>query len=215
MSEQQIYLLLTDTGSMLTRTIKLFTRKKYNHISLAFDAVLEDTFSFGRKKADNPFIGGFIHEDVTSDFYSQAKCAVYSLSVSEEQAAVMRGYVSLFEKDKEKYHYNFLGLVPALFNKAWNRENHYFCSHFVSAVLVEGDVLQSDKPVTLMRPADILEALPFALVYEGILCQFNELSMNADEQGLVYEAEMIIESVGPGSAEHCFPENFSPVPLLR
>ena len=54
MSEQEIYLLLTDTGSILTRTIKLFTRKKYNHISLAFDAVLEDTFSFGRKKANNP-----------------------------------------------------------------------------------------------------------------------------------------------------------------
>lgn len=55
MSEQEIYLLLTDTGSILTRTIKLFTRKKYNHISLAFDAVLEDTFSFGRKKANNHF----------------------------------------------------------------------------------------------------------------------------------------------------------------
>ena len=27
MSEQEIYLLLTDTGSILTRTIKLFTRK--------------------------------------------------------------------------------------------------------------------------------------------------------------------------------------------
>ena len=106
MSEQEIYLLLTDTGSILTRTIKLFTRKKYNHISLAFDAVLEDTFSFGRKKANNPFIGGFIHEDVTSDFYSRAKCAVYALTVSEEQAKVMRAYVSSFEKDKEKYRYN-------------------------------------------------------------------------------------------------------------
>jgi len=41
---------------------------------------------------------------------------VYALTVSEEQAKVMRAYVSSFEKDKEKYRYNLLGLVPALFN---------------------------------------------------------------------------------------------------
>ena len=152
MSEQEIYLLLTDTGSILTRTIKLFTRKKYNHISLAFDAVLEDTFSFGRKKANNPFIGGFIHEDVTSDFYSRAKCAVYALKVSEEQAKVMRAYVSSFEKDKEKYRYNLLGLVPALFNKEWERKNYYFCSHFVSSVLVKGGVMQSESITLFWSP---------------------------------------------------------------
>jgi hypothetical protein len=214
MSDQKIYLLLTDTGSMLTRTIKLFTRKKYNHVSLAFDAELADTFSFGRKKANNPFIGGFIHEDVTSDFYSQAKCAVYSLTVSEEQAAVMRGYVSSFEKDKEKYHYNLLGLLPALFNKVWDRENYFFCSHFVSTVLVEGNVLQANKPVALMRPADVLEALPFVPLYEGVLCHFNELSMSAVGQDLVFEAEMMIESIDSDGADLRFPDNFSPVPVL-
>lgn len=214
MSDQKIYLLLTDTGSMLTRTIKLFTRKKYNHVSLAFDAELADTFSFGRKKANNPFIGGFIHEDVTSDFYSRAKCAVYELTVSEKQAAVMRGYVSSFEKDKEKYHYNLLGLLPALFNKVWDRENYYFCSHFISTVLVEGDVLQANKPVALMRPTDVLEALPFVPLYEGVLYHFNELSTSASAQGLAYEAESIIESIDSDSADLYFPDNFSPVPIL-
>lgn len=200
MSDQKIYLLLTDTGSMLTRTIKLFTRQKYNHVSLAFDPALAETFSFGRKKADNPFIGGFIHEDVTSDFYSQAKCAVYALTVSEEQAKAMRGLVSSFEKEKDKYHYNLIGLLPAFFNKEWNRENYYFCSHFVSTVLLEGGVLQSNKPVTLMRPADVLEALPFEPLYEGILCHFNEVTM--------------IAAVDVESEDHSFPENFSPVPVL-
>jgi len=214
MSDQKIYLLLTDTGSMLTRIIKLFTRKKYNHVSLAFDAELADTFSFGRKKANNPFIGGFIHEDVTSDFYSQAKCAVYSLAVSEEQAAVMKGYVSSFENDKEKYHYNLLGLLPALFDKVWDRENYFFCSHFVSTVLVEGDVLQANKPVALMRPTDVLEALPFVPMYEGVLCHFNELSMSVVEQGLAFEAEMMIESIDSNGADLRFPDNFSPVPVL-
>lgn len=214
MSDQKIYLLLTDTGSILTRIIKLFTRKKYNHVSLAFDAELADTFSFGRKKANNPFIGGFIQEDVTSAFYSRAKCAVYALTVSEEQAVVMRAYVSSFEKDKEKYHYNLLGLLPALFNKEWNRKNYYFCSHFISTVLVEGDVLQANKPVALMRPTDVLEALPFVPLYEGILCHFNELTLSEGEHCLAYETEMIIDSIDLDNADLCFPENFSPVPVL-
>lgn len=58
MSDQKIYLLLTDTGSMLTRMRQTVYEEKYNHVSLAFDAELADTFSFGRKKANNPFIGG-------------------------------------------------------------------------------------------------------------------------------------------------------------
>lgn len=214
MSDQKVYLLLTDTGSVLTRIIKLFTQKKYNHVSLAFDEALADTFSFGRKKANNPFIGGFIHEDVTSDFYSQSKCAVYSLTVSEEQAAVMRGYVASFEKDSEKYHYNLMGLLPALFNMEWDRKNYYFCSHFVSTVLAEGKVLQANKPLTLMRPTDILEALPFVLLYEGKLFQFNELSMSAVEQGPIIEAEKMIASLEMDSADLLFPDNFLPVPVL-
>ena len=187
--------------------------KKYNHVSLAFDAALADTFSFGRKKANNPFIGGFIHEDVTSDFYSQAKCAVYALAVSEEQTAVMRGYVASFEKDKEKYHYNLLGLLPALFNQEWDRENYYFCSHFVSAVLVEGDVLQSDKPVTLMRPTDVLEALPFVPLYEGKLCHFNELSIGGGRKEASYEAQLLINPLDLDSADHGFPENLLSFPV--
>ena len=154
MSDQKIYLLLTDTGSMLTRTIKLFTRKKYNHVSLAFDAELADTFSFGRKKANNPFIGGFIHEDVTSDFYSRAKCAVYELTVSEKQAAVMRGYVSSFEKDKEKYHYNLLGLLPALFNKVWDRENYYLS--FGYSLVLKGDEADSPSVIRVVGQASAL-----------------------------------------------------------
>lgn len=64
----------------------------------------------------------------------------------------MRAYVSSFEKDKEKYRYNLLGLVPALFNKEWERKNYYFCSHFVSSVLVKGGVMQSESITLFWSP---------------------------------------------------------------
>jgi hypothetical protein len=59
-----------------------------------------------------------------------------------------------------------------------------------------------------------LEALPFVPLYEGVLCHFNELSMSAVEQVLVFEAEMMIESIDSDGADLRFPDNFSPVPVL-
>ena len=72
--------------------------------------------------------------------------------------------------------------------------------------------MQSNKPLTLMRPMDVLEALPCIPIYEGVLSQFNELSMAADQQELVSEMKMTLD---PDTAELYFPENFSPVPLFR
>ena len=96
----------------------------------------------------------------------------------------------------------------------WDRKNYYFCSHFVSTDLAEGKVLQANKPLTLMRPTDILEALPFVLLYECKLFQFNELSMSAVEQGPIIEAEKMIASLEMDSADLLFPDNFLPVPVL-
>ena len=75
-------------------------------------------------------------------------------------------------------------------------------------------MLQANKPVALMRPTDVLEALPFVPLYEGVLYHFNELSTSASAQGLAYEAENIIESIDSDSADLYFPDNFSPVPIL-
>ena len=53
--QRKIYLLLTDTGTMFTRMIKLFTQEPLNHASLAFDDNLVEVYSFGRKKYEKPF----------------------------------------------------------------------------------------------------------------------------------------------------------------
>ncbi|MDF2789985.1 MAG: hypothetical protein K0S80_3083 [Neobacillus sp.] len=40
--EKQMYLLLTNTGSFLTKLIKLYTKKPYNHASIASDSQLSE-----------------------------------------------------------------------------------------------------------------------------------------------------------------------------
>lgn len=46
MKEKKVFLLLTDTDTMLTRLIKACTKMPYNHASIAFNPELTEVYSF-------------------------------------------------------------------------------------------------------------------------------------------------------------------------
>lgn len=176
MTVPKVYLLLTDTGSLLSQTIKRFTQQKYNHCSLAFDLELKQTYSFGRKQPWNPINGGFVQEDVHSDFFLTSDCMVFSLTVTEEQRDKMLAFIEKTELQKQEMKYNFLGLMAANFEIEWQRDYHYFCSEFVATVLVAGEAYLPDKPLSFVAPYDLVNTLPLELVFEGTLYEYNQLS---------------------------------------
>ena len=57
-----VYILLTNTESILSSSIRLFTNDPYNHVSLVLNEEFTEIYSFGRLKKDNPVIGGFVNE---------------------------------------------------------------------------------------------------------------------------------------------------------
>jgi hypothetical protein len=175
---KDIYLLLTDTHSLLSRFIKLFNRQTYNHISVSLNEDLTELYSFGRKKPTNPFNGGFINEDVTTPFYRHADCQIYRCEVTDEQYAALQQAIAAFQSEKESYHYNLLGLATAFFGIDWNRKHHYFCSEFVSCVLRTGTILETAEPNSLTRPQDIIQHLSLHPVYEGILGSYPRMGVH-------------------------------------
>ncbi|MCM3651426.1 MULTISPECIES: hypothetical protein [Metabacillus] len=52
----EIYIILTDTGTIFTNMIKMYTKQSLNHASISFTKNLSTTYSFGRKNVNNPFI---------------------------------------------------------------------------------------------------------------------------------------------------------------
>ena len=168
MSETKVYLLFTNTGTMLTRLIKLYTRDSLNHASIAFDEQLQELYSFGRKKPYNPFIGGFVKEQVGEGIIKNAECAVYSLSVSKEEYEIMKAEVKKIEQRKDQLKYNLMGLFAIVFNQTWERENAFFCSEFVATVLNRKDGLLNKVPC-LITPQDLLNIENLELVYKGKL----------------------------------------------
>lgn len=171
--EKQVYILLTNTGSLLTKLIKLYTKKPYNHASIAFDRQLSEVYSFGRKTIRNPFIGGFVKEDVKAGLFKQADCAIYSMTVTEDQIQKIKHYLKPFEAQKKDYRYNFLGLFGVMFNKPIKRKNAFFCSQFVAYLLKESNIIAFDKPLPLITPHDLQHAPKFQIVYEGKLKNYH------------------------------------------
>lgn len=167
MQEEKLYLVFTDTGTVLSEAIKRFTKKPYNHASIAFDSSLKEVYSFGRKKPHNPFNGGFVREDMHSFIFLDSNCAVYSLTVSKEQKIHMKQMISDIEKEKDLYRYNFIGLFGALLEKEIPRQHAFFCSQFVSMVLQDSGALMFDKPYCFIAPHDIQSAAGLTLEYEG------------------------------------------------
>ncbi|MBP2242730.1 hypothetical protein J2Z40_003310 [Cytobacillus eiseniae] len=171
MEENKVYIIFTDTGTLFTKLIKLYTKKPLNHVSISFDKQLTNIFSFGRKKPYNPFIGGFVRERIAEGLFKNAKCEVYSYSLSEWEYNQMQTKVSQMEAEKELYKYNLLGLFAIMLNYNLDRKKAFFCSEFVATVLNEKKGLLSKSP-SLCTPQDLLSMNELELIYKGKLIYY-------------------------------------------
>jgi hypothetical protein len=168
----EVYIVLTDTGTLLTKTIKQVTKQPLNHASIAFTKELDTAVSFGRKSVNNPFIGGFVREDMKGKLFSEATCAIYSCSVSEFEYKQMQRFVHQIEQRQHNYKYNFIGLFGVLLNKRINRNRAFFCSEFVTTVLNSGGISIKNKPACLVKPGDFMDCSDFRLIYQGQLSSY-------------------------------------------
>ena len=181
MRDKKVYILLTDTGTVFTRLIKLYTKKPYNHASISFDTELTEVYSFGRKTARNPFIGGFVKEDVKRGLFKRADCAIYSIKVTEIDLQKMQSYLTEIEAQKKYYRYNFLGLFGVLFNKPLRRKKAFFCSQFVASILNECSSVDFEKPLSLIAPNDLQSIGSLQFEYEGKLTSYQ--TNNVEKSG--------------------------------
>ena len=65
---KNIYLVLSQTRSILSRIISRATGDRYAHVSLSLSDDLDEMYSFGRVYAFTPIIGGFVREKRRSPF---------------------------------------------------------------------------------------------------------------------------------------------------
>lgn len=170
--DRKIYIVLTDTGTVFTKLIKLYTKKPYNHASICFDSNMSMLYSFGRKKPKNPFIGGFVKESLQYGILKNAQCAIYACHVTPEQYENMLRFIHEMEAEQHLYSYNLTGVLAVPFQKKINRKKAYFCSQFVSTVLYNASVVTPTKPACFVTPHDLQTVENLQLVYQGTIAEY-------------------------------------------
>ena len=170
--ERKIYIVLSQTGTVFSRVLKLFTGAEYNHASISLSPTLDKMYSFGRLNPYNPFRGGFVEEGKnigTFRRFDRTKALVLELKVSEEDYYSIKFFIEYLLKNRKKFHYNYWGVFLACFKKDIAPKNRYYCSQFVRACLAMFNIENSVSLPNIIKPIDFLKLNNKQIVYKGYL----------------------------------------------
>lgn len=177
---KKIYIILTYTGTFLSKIIKCYTRDEFSHVSIALDPQLNKMYSFGRLNPYNPFYGGFVHEGInrgTFKRFSKTRANVYSLEIEDEQYEKLKNAIMNIKQLRKCYRFNLLGLFAVGFNIKIRAEKTFYCAEFVKYVLDQAKIKTSLPE--LVRPESFKQIENLKLEYEGLL-KFYEVNKKCD-----------------------------------
>lgn len=171
-SAVQIYLVLSQTGSLLSQVLKIVTGAEYNHISISLSSELARMYSFGRRHPYNPFWGGFVVESIhggTFKRFTRTKAAVISVPVSGEVYDGIRRTLERMLAEQTTYHYDFLGLLLAALHIHYRRNRRRYCSEFVKELLLNFHIKGVGQLPDIVQPVHFLALPQGRLVFHGYL----------------------------------------------
>lgn len=171
---KKIYIVLTYTGTLLSKVIKIYTKAEYCHVSLSLDENLNEMYSFGRLNPYNPFNGGFVHEKInhgTFKRFKNTKAEIYSINLTNKQYKKIKRIIGKFKKDRKLYKFNIIGLFGVGFNLKYKKEKTFYCAEFVKYLIDNANIRM--KLPELVKPIDFKDVNSLELMYRGILRNYN------------------------------------------
>ena len=175
---KKIYIVLTHTGTNLSKIIKNWTKDEFSHVSIALDEDLDEMYSFGRLHPYNPVWAGLVHEkqnDGTFKRFKKTKAAIYSIEVEDDQYVIIRNTIYDMYRNRKKYKFNIIGLLAIGFNKSVKRDNWFYCAEFVKYVLDKAGV-NLGLPNKMIRPENFKYVENKDLEYYGLFRKYKKVS---------------------------------------
>ncbi|MCL1853841.1 MAG: hypothetical protein FWF88_12605 [Peptococcaceae bacterium] len=174
-STKSVYIVLSRSRSFLSGAIHMIKSDRYTHAAIALDAELEYMFSFGRRRAWNPFVGCFKRERLDGDFYAKHRelpGVILEVPVDDEQYAGIASDIWRFLLDGHSYGFNVFGMMRAsLGHERKALDKKFFCSEFVYYILHKNGVCDLGKSRTVVRPQNLL-AVAAERIFEGDLLAY-------------------------------------------
>lgn len=168
---EKIYVVMSHTGTALSKVIRLKTGAEYTHVSIALDKSLKQMYSFGRLHSYNAFIGGFVRESKnfgTFKRFKETQVSILELPVTDEQYKKISDEILYFKKNKKRFKFNILGLFLAGINRKNEKEDYFYCAEFVKYILKNASVDIEDLP-EIIKPEDFGKMKNVICIYKGYL----------------------------------------------
>ena len=173
--DQHIYIVVSQTGTLLSRLLKLVTKAEYNHASISLVPDLDTMYSFGRKNPYNPFWAGFVMESArfgTFKRFSNTRVVVLDITVSEEQYQAISRRIHIMMNLRQHYRYNYLGLWLAGLRICYRQKRCFYCSEFVKDLLEKQDIHGVDQLDSIVQPIHFLSLPTAKQIYTGLLTDY-------------------------------------------
>lgn len=176
---RKIYIILTHTGTVLSKIIKYYTKDEFSHVSIALDNELKEMYSFGRLHPSNPFFAGFVHEYIhkgTFKRFPKTVANVYSIEVDDNQFNNIKTIIYKMKNNSKHYKFNIIGLFAVSLHVRIKIKNYFYCAEFVKYLLEESGI-NTNLP-DIIRPEDFKELPNGKKEYTGRLqdyCIDNEI----------------------------------------
>jgi len=165
---KSIYLVLSHSGTLTSKFLKIMTKNEYTHVSISLDKDLNHMYSFARIYEHFPLPGGFVKENAENNPVSlKTNCSIYELKVDKLTYEKINSQINSFLKEKNIYTYNMIGLAGAYFGLPIERKTSFFCSQFIDKLLKDNGVNLTNKPSGLVKPQDFAKSKKLVKVYEG------------------------------------------------
>lgn len=186
-----LYLLLTRSGTLLSRTIAAMTCDTYTHVSIALEDDLEVFYSFARRQAVLPLPAGLTCESPTRGYWGRhpaIPCTLLALPVSEAAYARVARRIERMHAHADEYPYSLLGVLLCALGIPRDRGERYFCSQFVGELLAASGAVELPRDTSLLHPDDFLALPGTETLYTGTVGALNDfLSPSA----VAYPREMV------------------------
>lgn len=170
--DQHVYIVISQTGTLLSRFLKLVTKAEYNHASISLVPDLGTMYSFGRKNPYNPFWAGFVAESArfgTFKRFSKTRIVVLDIAVTEEQYQAISRRITTMMALKEYYRYNYLGLWLAGLRICYRQKRCFYCSEFVKDILEKQEIRGINQLNPIVQPIHFLSLPTAQQIYAGLL----------------------------------------------
>lgn len=186
----KLYLMFSRSNTMLSKAIYKKTKEPYTHVAISTDESFNEFYSFGRRYTNFMIPAGFAKESPFDGLYKKNQdinIKIMSIDISKEQLDEINNTVNMMYKNRFKYKYDILGLLFCNGNITLNRQNHKFCSQFVSEILKKNNIIDFSKGVKHIRPSEIALRDEFDTVFEGSVYELNYLFGNSNKWNYSFE----------------------------